>query len=388
MLAYPRPYAPGLTTLGRPNAARSTHHRIAWLTRESSSPQRGRALDGAGQPRLVGRTPKTTSPRRPSCSRHCRGHRHPCRACRHLPLALCANHLRWARATCGTQGWPGRLRRLVPGTRLEDAFVSGWNWHLPWHDGGVITPHNEGSPRPEAQCRALCGAVCPLPASRCMRLWWPRWPAGWMRAHNGRWLCASRMRTSPLRQGPTPSSCSNAPVACTPMPRPSGSLRAVGFTSGPHHWWRRAMPTLRVLTQGHRRRPCRPGPCPREAFRALPGTYSLHAARGALAIQRTDFAKTADCASGSCLSAYSVADGVLQWATAAWGASINRWRPPWVTLYCAVQTGVGLPAGRGGRRCRPGNRRPGGLAANTPRQILLQQALGVPRRASAHPGWG
>ncbi len=42
MLAYPQAVQPGLTTLGPQwNAARSTHHRIAWLTRESSKPQRG-----------------------------------------------------------------------------------------------------------------------------------------------------------------------------------------------------------------------------------------------------------------------------------------------------------------------------------------------------------
>lgn len=43
MLAYPQAVRPGLTTLGPQwNAARSTHHRIAWLARESSKP--GRAL--------------------------------------------------------------------------------------------------------------------------------------------------------------------------------------------------------------------------------------------------------------------------------------------------------------------------------------------------------
>jgi predicted NAD/FAD-dependent oxidoreductase len=42
MLAFPQAVQPGLTTLGPQwNAARSTHHRIAWLTRESSKPGRG-----------------------------------------------------------------------------------------------------------------------------------------------------------------------------------------------------------------------------------------------------------------------------------------------------------------------------------------------------------
>jgi len=42
MLAFPQAVQPGLTTLGPQwNAARSTHHRLAWLTRESSKPGRG-----------------------------------------------------------------------------------------------------------------------------------------------------------------------------------------------------------------------------------------------------------------------------------------------------------------------------------------------------------
>lgn len=41
MLAFPQAVQPGLTTLGPQwNAARSTHHRIAWLARESSKPAR------------------------------------------------------------------------------------------------------------------------------------------------------------------------------------------------------------------------------------------------------------------------------------------------------------------------------------------------------------
>ncbi|SFD66407.1 NAD(P)/FAD-dependent oxidoreductase [Paracidovorax konjaci] len=41
MLAYPHAVQPGLNTLGPQwNAARSTHHRIAWLARESSKPAR------------------------------------------------------------------------------------------------------------------------------------------------------------------------------------------------------------------------------------------------------------------------------------------------------------------------------------------------------------
>jgi renalase len=43
MLAYPQAVQPGLITLGPQwNAARSTHHRIAWMARESSKPGRER----------------------------------------------------------------------------------------------------------------------------------------------------------------------------------------------------------------------------------------------------------------------------------------------------------------------------------------------------------
>ena len=42
MLAFPQAMQPGLGSLGPQwNAARSSHHRIAWLARESSKPQRG-----------------------------------------------------------------------------------------------------------------------------------------------------------------------------------------------------------------------------------------------------------------------------------------------------------------------------------------------------------
>lgn len=42
MLAFPQAMQPGMSTLGPQwNAARSTHHRLAWLARESSKPGRG-----------------------------------------------------------------------------------------------------------------------------------------------------------------------------------------------------------------------------------------------------------------------------------------------------------------------------------------------------------
>jgi len=42
MLAFPNAMQPGMSSLGPQwNAARSTHHRVAWLARESSKPGRG-----------------------------------------------------------------------------------------------------------------------------------------------------------------------------------------------------------------------------------------------------------------------------------------------------------------------------------------------------------
>ena len=42
MVAFPQAMQPNFTTLGPQwNAARSTHHRVAWLARESSKPGRG-----------------------------------------------------------------------------------------------------------------------------------------------------------------------------------------------------------------------------------------------------------------------------------------------------------------------------------------------------------
>ena len=50
MLAFPQAMQPGMSTLGPQwNAARSTHHRIAWLARESSKPGRGAVERWTGQ---------------------------------------------------------------------------------------------------------------------------------------------------------------------------------------------------------------------------------------------------------------------------------------------------------------------------------------------------
>jgi len=60
MLAYPQAVQPGLITIGPQwNAARSTHHRIAWMARESSKPGRERIERWTAHP---GRPNTSTTP--------------------------------------------------------------------------------------------------------------------------------------------------------------------------------------------------------------------------------------------------------------------------------------------------------------------------------------
>ena len=74
MAAFPQAVRPGLTTLGPQwNAARSTHHRIAWLARESSKPGRNsieRWTVQASPPGLPSTWRTTPNACRPNCSRH------------------------------------------------------------------------------------------------------------------------------------------------------------------------------------------------------------------------------------------------------------------------------------------------------------------------------
>jgi renalase len=73
MLAFPQAAQPALAHLGPQwNAARSTHHRIAWLARESSKPGRGSIDAGPCKPARTGlsATWKTMpSASKPSCSK-------------------------------------------------------------------------------------------------------------------------------------------------------------------------------------------------------------------------------------------------------------------------------------------------------------------------------
>jgi len=123
MLAFPQATQPGLSTLGPQwNAARSTHHRIAWLARESSKPGRNHVerwtvqASAAWSQRALGR-------RRPAGAGQAaqgllRSHRHPRRT---QPRGQPALALRPDPAAPGSIPFVGRqdrhrrLRRLVPG---------------------------------------------------------------------------------------------------------------------------------------------------------------------------------------------------------------------------------------------------------------------------------
>lgn len=133
MLAFPQASQPGMSHLGPQwNAARSTHHRIAWLSRESSKPGRGsierwtvqasaawsleHLEDDAArvQAKLLKAFSEITGIRaEPS---HAEVHRW-----RHAQTVqpLGATHLRDAKAGIGAAGdW-------CIGHRVEDAFISG-----------------------------------------------------------------------------------------------------------------------------------------------------------------------------------------------------------------------------------------------------------------------
>ncbi|MDR7304902.1 FAD-dependent oxidoreductase [Rhodoferax saidenbachensis] len=133
MLAYPQAVQPGLTTLGPQwNAARSTHHRIAWLARESSKPGRGRverwtvqASAAWSQEHLLDDAPRVQAKLIKAFSEITGIRAEPAHVDVHRWMyaktekALGQSHLWDAKAGLGVCGdW-------CIGHRVEDAFVSG-----------------------------------------------------------------------------------------------------------------------------------------------------------------------------------------------------------------------------------------------------------------------
>jgi hypothetical protein len=181
MLAYPQAVQPGLTTLGPQwNAARSTHHRIAWLARESSKPGRTIVERWTVQASAAWsqNTCKTTRACKPSCSRPLP--RSP--ASGPNPPMSTAQRWRYAKTTrpgqepsVGRQSRPRRLRRLVPGPpggrRLCVRPGAGTGRGPP-----PLTARVKGQ-REATTLRQ--GASPPRPPARCTPArWWRRWPAG------------------------------------------------------------------------------------------------------------------------------------------------------------------------------------------------------------------
>jgi renalase len=133
MIAYPQAMQPGLSSLGPQwNAARSTHHRIAWLARESSKPGRERIerwtvqASAAWSQEHLDDDPERVQPKLLKAFAEVTGIRaEPSFASAHLwryaqtTQPLGATHLWDATARIGACGdW-------CIGHRVEDAFISG-----------------------------------------------------------------------------------------------------------------------------------------------------------------------------------------------------------------------------------------------------------------------
>lgn len=142
MLAYPQAVRPGLTTLGPQwNAARSTHHRIAWLARESSKPGRPSVErwtvqaspawsaehleDDAErvQAKLIKAFAEVTGIRAQPA--HAQTQRWRYAQTTHP----------WAAATCGTPNWawvPAATGAWATAWKMPSC--PDWSWHSPWHE--------------------------------------------------------------------------------------------------------------------------------------------------------------------------------------------------------------------------------------------------------------
>ena len=133
MLAFPQAVQPTLTHLGPQwNAARSTHHRIAWLARESSKPGRGaierwtvQASDAWSHEHLEDDAPRVQAKLLKAFAEITGIRTEPAHAEVHL-----WRHAQTLKPLGKTHVWDARLRLglcgdYLIGHRVEDAFVSG-----------------------------------------------------------------------------------------------------------------------------------------------------------------------------------------------------------------------------------------------------------------------
>ena len=246
-------------------------HRLAGTRIVQARSRVGRALDGAGQPSLVGRASRRRSAtRRGQAAQGVRrSHRHPRRAgpCRGASAGATPRPARrWAVRTCGTPAWasaPAATGAWVTASSTRSSPASNSRWR-PWRHG-----------------LRTGGASRPRPPGRCMPARWSRrWPAGSMRARMAAagW-CASRTWTRRAAcLAPTPPSCDQL-ATCGLRARRAAAVAVRGARRCTRPRWtawcaRRQGLSLRLLAQGHRGRPGRARQAARARGRKLvyPGT--------------------------------------------------------------------------------------------------------------------
>lgn len=176
------------------NAARSTHHRIAWLARESSKPGRNSIERWTVQASPTWSAehleddPDRVQAKLLKAFSEVTG-------IRAAPTHAEVHRWRYAQTTKPlgqSYLWDEGHRVLAPvatgawATDSKTPSFPGWNWHSPRRAQGVT----------------LAGLRHRLRA-RCMQArWWLRWPVGWMHAHGtaasaaAGW-CVSKMWTPP-----------------------------------------------------------------------------------------------------------------------------------------------------------------------------------------------